>query len=45
MSKGSKERPIDKEAFYSNYDKIFGEKPLTSLQTPVEEQSETKEEN
>lgn len=31
MSKGSKPRPIDKDSYDSNFDKIFGKKPLTSV--------------
>jgi uncharacterized protein with von Willebrand factor type A (vWA) domain len=27
MSKGSKQRPTDKQKFDENYDKIFGKKP------------------
>jgi len=27
MSKGSKQRPTDKEKFDQNYDRIFGKKP------------------
>lgn len=41
MSKGSNPRQVDKEAFDSNYDKIFGEKPLTSLQ-PEQETAQEK---
>jgi hypothetical protein len=36
MSKGSNPRQVDKEAFDSNYDKIFGQKPITSLQSEEE---------
>ena len=31
MSKGSKPRSIDKDTYDSNFDKIFGKKPLTSI--------------
>lgn len=38
MSKGCNPRPIDKQAFDSNYDKIFGQKPLSSLKPETEEE-------
>lgn len=31
MSKGSKPRPIDRETYNENFDKIFGSKPLPSV--------------
>lgn len=37
MSKGSKPRPIDKDQYDSNFDRIFGQKPLTAIK-PVEEE-------
>jgi hypothetical protein len=36
MGKGSKPRPIDKESFNKNYDKIFGKKKLTALKSEEE---------
>lgn len=35
--KGSKPRPVDKDKFDKNFEKIFGTKPLTSLNTPPAE--------
>jgi hypothetical protein len=31
VSKGSKPRPIDKQSYGSNYDKIFGKKPIVAI--------------
>lgn len=31
MSKGSKPRPVDREKYNENFDKIFGSKPLPSI--------------
>jgi hypothetical protein len=43
MSKGSNPRQIDKEAYDTNFDKIFGKKPLSALdqEKQIEETIET----
>jgi len=42
--KGSKPRPVDEKKFNENFEKIFGTKPLTSLNTqqPEDESKRTK---
>jgi hypothetical protein len=44
MSKGSSPRPVDKDKFESNYDKIFGSKPPVyqrkQLQDDIEQSKE-----
>lgn len=37
MSKGSNPRPVDKEEYDKNFDRIFGKKPLTSLTNETED--------
>jgi hypothetical protein len=36
MSKGSNPRQIDKEAYDTNFDKIFGKKPLSALDKDIQ---------
>jgi len=42
MSKGSKQRPTDLEAYQSNYDAIFGKKLPTYMKQHIEESSTKK---
>jgi len=40
--KGSKQRPVDKEKFSDNYDKIFGRKKLSTEKLNPESKSSKK---
>lgn len=42
MSKGSKPRPVDREKYNENFDKIFGSKPLPSISKECVDEGEKK---
>jgi hypothetical protein len=43
--KGSKPRPVDKQQYDKNFDRIFGKKNLSSVKQPDEHQDEGKRVN